>query len=161
VPPSVTNPTVINRYLGLQDWYSIHYLSTCSGFFAANDEFLTSTKINVTCVKQKSGYVYAISNILRDELHPSVADIADEVTQASYYTAPWIALWYIGIITAIVEMFVFLPLTWYGTRRLNGYSTLVSFVGRLFSTFKSTTNSYCRSHSCASTSPQPLQVGIP
>lgn len=93
-----------------------------------NPSVLTSNKINITCVRRNAGYVFTISNILREELHPNVVGIADEVTQASYYTVSWIALWLIGIVAAVEEMFIFLPLTWYGTRRLNGYSTLVSFV---------------------------------
>lgn len=131
VPSSLTNPTSITQYLGIKDWYSSHYLSTCSGSFqpsTTNPNVLTSNKINSTCVRRNAGYAFTISNILREELHPSVVGIADEVTQASYYTASWIALWLIGIVAAVVEMFIFLPLTWYGTRRLNGYSTLVSFV---------------------------------
>ncbi|CZR66976.1 uncharacterized protein PAC_16875 [Phialocephala subalpina] len=134
VPSSITNPTSITQYLGIKDWYSIHYLSTCSGFFRPdpkNDNLLTSQWTNVTCTKKNSGYVFTISDILRHELHTGVAAIADEVMQTSYYTASWIALWYIGIVLAIVEMFIFLPLTWPGTRRLNGYSTLVSFVSYL------------------------------
>jgi hypothetical protein len=133
IPPSVTNPTSITQYLGIKDWYSIHYLSTCSGFFQPSSEnvnLLTSKKIDVVCVKQKPGYVFSISDTLRHELDPSVAAIADEVTQASYYTASWVALWLAGIIAATAEMFILLPLTWHGTRRLNGYSTLVSFVSR-------------------------------
>ncbi len=131
VPSSLTNPTSITQYIGIKDWYSLHYLSTCSGSFqlsTTNPNVLTSNKINITCVRRNAGYVFTISNILREELHPSVVGIADEVTQASYYTMSWIALWLMGIIAAFVEMFVFLPLTWYGTRRLNGYSTVVSFV---------------------------------
>ncbi|PMD13350.1 hypothetical protein NA56DRAFT_651812 [Hyaloscypha hepaticicola] len=131
VPSSLTNPTSITQYLGIKDWYSSHYLSTCSGSFqpsTTNPNVLTSNKINSTCVRRNAGYAFTISNILREELHPSVVGIADEVTQASYYTASWIALWLIGIVAAVVEMFIFLPLTWYGTRRLNGYSTLVSFI---------------------------------
>jgi hypothetical protein len=134
VPIQIANPTTITQYLGIKDWYSVHYLNTCSGSFqrsSKNTNVLTSNKINITCVRRNSGYVFTISDILRRELHPSVAEIADEVAQASYYTAPWIALWYIGIIGAFVEMLIFLPLTRYGTRRLNGYSALTSFVSAL------------------------------
>jgi hypothetical protein len=60
---------------------------------------------------KKSRYSYAISKILKDELYPSVIVIADEITQVSYYTALWITLWYIGIIAAIMEMFILQPLT--------------------------------------------------
>jgi hypothetical protein len=131
VPSSLTNPTSITQYLGIKDWYSLHYLSTCSGSFQpsiTDPSILTSNKINITCIRRNAGYIFTISSILREELHSSVVGIADEVTQASYYTASWIALWLIGIVAAVVEMFIYLPLTWYGTRRLNGYSTLVSFV---------------------------------
>lgn len=134
VPSSITNPTSITQFLGIQDWYSIHYFSTCSGSFARSSEnggVQTSQKTNITCVKQTSGYSFTISDILRKELHPSVAAIADDVTQAKQYTAPWIILWYIGLISAIVEIFTFLPLTWCGTRRLNGYSTILCFISEL------------------------------
>jgi hypothetical protein len=134
VPATVTAPTSITENLGMKDWYSIHYLSTCSGSFqpsSTDPKILTSTKVNATCVRQKAGYVFKLSDILRHELHPSVVAIADEVIQTSYYTASWFALWLVGIIAAAVEIFIFLPLTWYGTRRLNGWSALVSVVSLL------------------------------
>ncbi|KUJ10190.1 uncharacterized protein LY89DRAFT_787811 [Mollisia scopiformis] len=129
VPTSVTNPSSITQYLQIQDWYSIHYLSTCSGSFAIDPttNLLTSMKTNITCTNQKSGYVYTLSDILRKELPSSVASLAAEITQVSYYTAPWIALWYIGLITALIEI-VILPMTWAGKRRINGYSFLVTFI---------------------------------
>lgn len=80
------SPTVITKYLGIHDWYSVHYLSTCSGYFARSSEdenILSSNKINITCVKKNSGYSYNIAEVLRSELHPSVIGIADEVTQAT------------------------------------------------------------------------------
>jgi hypothetical protein len=120
--------------LGIKDWYSIHYLSICSGSFqpsSADPNVLTPKKIDSTCVRKNAGYVFTISDILRQEFHPSVVGITDEVTQASYYTAPWIALWFIGIIAAFVELLIFLPLTWHGTRRLNRYSFLVALVSYL------------------------------
>ena len=116
----------------------MHYLSTCSGSFARSSRdanFLTAKKVNITCTKRSSGYSFNIADILRSELHPSVLGLADEITQITEYTAPWIALWYIGIVTAIMEMFVFLPLTWPGVRRLNGWSALNSFASAHATTF--------------------------
>ncbi|KAE8448876.1 hypothetical protein EG329_008878 [Mollisiaceae sp. DMI_Dod_QoI] len=135
VPSSVIHLSTIAQYLQIKDWYSIHYLSNCSGSFlqnSQNNNFLTSTKTNIECTHRTSGYVYTLSDVLREELNPSVVSLADEITQVSYYTAPWIALWYIGLITAVLEIFL-LPLTWFGRRRLNGYSTLLSGVGPSFS----------------------------
>jgi len=109
----------------------MHYLSICSGSFqlsSADPNLLTSKKIDSTCVRKNAGYIFTISDILRRELHASVVGIADEVTQASYYTAPWIALWLTGIIAAFLELLIFLPLTWHGTRRLNGYSFLTALI---------------------------------
>jgi len=129
VPSSVTNPGSITQYLQIKDWYSIHYLSNCSGSFLPNSKnnLLTSIKINIECTRRTSGYVYTLSDVLREQLDPSVISLADVISQVSYYTAPWIALWYIGLITAILEMFL-LPLTWLGKRRLNGYSTLLAAI---------------------------------
>jgi len=141
----------------------MHYLSVCSGSFEPSSEdpnFLTSNKIDIVCVKQPSGYVFSISDTLRHGIDPSVAAIADEVTQASYYTASWIALWYVGIFAAIVDMFIFLPLTWHGTRRLNGYSTLVSFV-RFFVRSRASHAHFCRSLISRSSLVQAWQLVTP
>ena len=108
----------------------MHYLSTCSGSFARssqNSNILSANKVNITCTKRSSGYSFNIADVLRSELHPSVLGLADEVTQETEYTSAWITLWYIGIVTAVLEMFVFLPLTWPGVRRLNGWSALNAF----------------------------------
>jgi len=130
VPSFVTNPNSITQYLQIKDWYSIHYLSNCSGSFLRNSKninLLTSIKTNIECTRRTSGYVFTLSDILRDQLDSSVVSLADEITQVSYYTAPWIALWSIGLITATLELFL-LPLTWLGKRRLNGYSTLLAAI---------------------------------
>jgi hypothetical protein len=132
VPPTVTDPASVSQYLGIKDWYSIHYLSTCSGYWERNaDGLVNSKRVNITCVPQSSGYSYKISDVLRQGLHPSVLGIADEVTQATEYTAPWIALLYVGLILAILEMFVVLPLAWSGKMRVNQYNAHLAFFSYL------------------------------
>jgi len=135
VPSDVTNPPSITKYLGVQDWYSMHYLSVCSGFFVPSKTdslFLTSREVNVTCNRQSSGYTFSLSHILRDELKPSVKSLAAEfeMKAKSYNTAPWINLWYAGIVFAFQELFV-LPFTFSGKRRINMYTFTLALISAL------------------------------
>jgi hypothetical protein len=131
LPPDLTNVPSLTQYLGVKDWYSMHYLRTCSGFYApssSNPSLLTSTQINRTCKRQSPGYSFSVHDALQQELDPSVKAFAEDVNTKSYSTMPWVGLWYIGIIAAGVVILL-LPFTWEGVRRMNGYCALVSFVG--------------------------------
>jgi hypothetical protein len=136
LPPDLTNIPSLTQYLGVKDWYSMHYLRTCSGFYApssSNPSLLTSTQINRTCKHQSPGYSFSVHDVLQQELDLSVKAIAEDVNTKSYNTMPWVGLWCIGIIDAGF-LILLLPYTWEGVRRMNGYCVLVSFVG-LPSTF--------------------------
>lgn len=99
----------------------------CSGFFTPS----TSYKTNIVCTRHISGYTFSLQDTLCSELYPTVKEVANEVSQTKYYTAPWIALWYTGLICALLELLL-LPWTWFGTRRLNGYGFLLALVSSLF-----------------------------
>lgn len=127
----------ITQYLGIKDWYTIHYLSICSGFYVpseSNPSLLTTSSVNVTCTRQRSGYTFWIADILRAGLKPSVQSLVEidhfTIDTRSYNTAPWVNLWYAGIVFAFLEFFL-LPFTFSGKRRLNMWAfiaTLISFL---------------------------------
>jgi hypothetical protein len=135
VPSDVSNPPSITQYLGVKDWYSMHYLSVCEGYWAPDPTStgLTSTKVNITCTSQSSGYSFSLVTHVQNELDPTVQRLADEVTAtSSYRTAPWVGFWYVGIVLAFVEILL-LPLTFEGTRRINRYTFVLSIVSLIFS----------------------------
>lgn len=132
IPSEVMNPASITQYIGVKDWYSLHFLSVCSGFFAPCDSdssILTSSQVNVTCARQASGYIFSLVDILRAGLKPNVMSLADNIDAktATCHTAPWVNLWYAGIVF-IVFGIVVLPLTFSGRRRINKYTSLLSLV---------------------------------
>ena len=123
VPPLLNTTASLTQYIGIKDWYSMHYLSICSGFFAPS----TSNKVNISCTHHMSGYTFNLQDTLRSELYPSVISLADDITPRTFYTTPWIALWYIGLICAVLELGLLLW-TWTGKRRLNGFGSLLALV---------------------------------
>jgi hypothetical protein len=134
LPPGVANPPSLTQYLGVKDWYSMHYLRTCSGFFTAsssNPSLLTAKKIRITCTTQSAGYTFILNDLLRRELHSSVQALADTIAASKYDTQPWYSLWQVGQVTGLAAT-ISIPLTWAGTRRLNGICVMWSFVCRPF-----------------------------
>ncbi|PMD34519.1 hypothetical protein L207DRAFT_496293 [Hyaloscypha variabilis F] len=134
LPPGVTQPPSLTQYLGVRDWYSMHYLRTCSGFFTAsssNPSLLTPKKINITCTSQGAGYAFILNELLRNGLNPSVQALADDIPGSRYNTRPWYSMWQVGQVTGI-SAFITIPYTWAGTRRVNGYCVLWSFLSYIF-----------------------------
>ena len=136
LPPGITYPSSLTQYLGVKDWYSMHYLRTCSGFFAVSSgssspSLLTPKKINITCTTQGAGYTFILNDLLRKELNPSVQALANDIPELRCNTRPWYSVWQVGQVTGIIAA-IAIPFTWAGTRRLNGYCTLYSFVCRSF-----------------------------
>jgi len=134
VPPGVTNSPSLTKYLGIKDWYSMHYLRNCSGFFAvsiSHPSVLTAKKINITCTVQHAGYTFVLKDLLRQDLDPSIQALADVIPESSYNTQPWFALWQVGLVTGLAAL-ITIPLTWAGTMRLNGPCVLWSFLSYLF-----------------------------
>jgi hypothetical protein len=130
VSPDAVNQVSITQYLGVKDWYSMHYLSVCDGFWAPDPSGagLTSTKINITCTAQSSGYSFSVATRVQNDLKLSVQELANAVTaKASYDTSPWVSLWYVGVVIAAVETLL-LPFSFKGTRRINMYSFVLSMV---------------------------------
>lgn len=120
VPPDVTNPPSITQYLGVKDWYRMHYFTICSGFWApstSNPSLLTDNKINITCTRQISGYVFSLSSILTKELKPGVQKLAAEVAAnfGDQNTSTWSSLWYAGIVNGFFALVV-LPYLFRGKR---------------------------------------------
>jgi hypothetical protein len=114
-------------YLGTKDWYTMHYFSICSGFWAPstiNPSLLTSTKINVLCTRQTSGHTFSLSQILASELLPSVRSLLADVPTKSYNTSPWSNCWYIGIADCFVACML-LPFAFSGKRRCINDKVLV------------------------------------
>ena len=90
----------------------MHYYSNCSGFYApsiTNPSILTSTKINVTCTRQVSGYTWNLHAVIHSTLHPSVQEIADTVSTSKYQTSTSSSLWYTGLSNAVITL---LELPW-------------------------------------------------
>lgn len=109
VPPSVANPPSITQYLGIHDWYSIHYLSNCSGFFApstSNPAVLSSNKVNITCKRQISGYSYNPHEVVKSQIRQEVKGLADNLDNDTYKTGVWISLWYSGIGNCVLVVFL-------------------------------------------------------
>jgi hypothetical protein len=111
VPSEVANPASITQYLGLKDWYTMHFFVICSGFFAPsaiNPSLLTSARVNITCVRQSTGYTFSLSDILQADLKPGLRDLSKEVADnvKSYNTAPWVHLWITGISSCFLTILV-------------------------------------------------------
>jgi hypothetical protein len=109
VPSDVTHPPSITQYLGTRDWYTMHYFSNCSGFFAPsaiNPSILTAQKINITCTRQASGYIFKPHDVIKSHLLPSVQSLADTVSASQYETSTWSSLWYSGIGNMVVTAFI-------------------------------------------------------
>jgi len=118
IPSGSTNPPSITQYLGVHDWYTLHYFSNCSGFFApslTNPSILTSKMVNITCHRQFSGYHFSPHDVIQSTLLPGVSGIAETVSTATYQTATWSSLWYAGIGNLAVASFE-LPWTFTGRR---------------------------------------------
>ena len=130
LPPGITHPPSLTQYLGVKDWYSMHYVRTCSGFFAvssSNPSLLTPKKINITCTTQSAGYAFILNDQLQKGFNPSVQVLANDIPGSCYNTRPWYSMWQVGMVTGISTL-ITIPFTWAGTRRLNGYCVLWSFV---------------------------------
>lgn len=130
LPPGLINPPSLTQYLGVKDWYSMHYLRICSGFFAvssSNSSLLTTKKINITCTSQPAGYTFNLNDLLRKGLNLGVQALADDIPESRFDTEPYYAMWQVGQVTGIVAL-TMIPSTWAGTRRANGYCVLWSFV---------------------------------
>ena len=135
LPPGVTHLTSLTQYLGVKDWYSMHYVRICSGFFAvsnSNPFLLAPKKINITCSTQSAGYTFILNDVLRKGLNRSVQVLANDIPGSRYNTRPWYSMWQVGQVTGISAL-ITIPFTWAGTRRLNGYCVLWSFVCHSFS----------------------------
>jgi len=118
VPSDLANPPSITRYLGAHDWYRMSYLSNCSGFFLpspSNPSLLTSTKINISCTSQPSGYRLRPHDVIEYELLPGVKALAEDVSTKVWDTSSWISLWYTGISNCFVTA-VMLPCGFLGTK---------------------------------------------
>jgi hypothetical protein len=138
VPSTISNPPSITKYLGVKDWYTIHYYTTCSGFFApstSNPSLLSTTKINTTCMLQGSGNVFSLGSTLEKEIKPSVRLLADEVASKvkSYNISPPINLWLTGISTCFV-IILNLPCSFSGRwRHANSRNFVVAVVSSISS----------------------------
>ena len=130
LPPGVTHPPSLTQYIGVKDWYSMHYVRSCSGFFAvssSNPSLLTPKKINITCTTQSAGYTFILNDLLRKGLNPSVQVLATDIPESRYNTRPWYSMWQVGLVTGFSAL-IAIPFTWAGTRRMNGACVLWSFV---------------------------------
>jgi hypothetical protein len=93
-PPSIT------RYLNAKDWYSMHYFSVCSGYYVpstSNPSLLTSSKTNITCSRQWSGYNFSLHDTVLSTLRPEVKDLADGLTDRRWPTQSASSAWYTGM----------------------------------------------------------------
>lgn len=121
----------MTRYLGIADWYSLHYLATCQGYFGVDTSsgLLTSDKVNVTCVEQGLGYTFSLLDTVSPQLNPSVAGVTSDIPAdlPPFETKPEAALLTLGIIWSGVEI-ALLVLTIRGILHLNISSFIVSSV---------------------------------
>lgn len=131
IPSDANNLTSITQYLGVYDWYSMHYLITCFGFFApstVNPSLFTKLKVNSACARQTSGYTFKLHDVIEDQLLPSVRDLANSVSTAEYMTNTWSSLWYAGIGNCVLTAMVLLQ-NFAGKRPwLNGWICCDAFV---------------------------------
>ena len=118
MPSDVINPPSITQYLGAHDWYTMHYFSNCSGFFApstSNPALLTANKINITCKRRISGYIFKFHDVIQSQLLPGVKGLADDVSTTQYMTGTWSSLWYAGIGNTVITAYT-LPWNFAGQR---------------------------------------------
>lgn len=131
IPASVTTPVSITQYLGIADWYSIHYLATCQGYFTVDPttDLLTSTKNNITCVVQDFGYTFSLLDTVSAELKPSVKGVISDIPSnfAKEETKLGAVFLTLGIILAGIE-FVVLALTIRGVLHINIHSFIIAVV---------------------------------
>lgn len=95
------NTTSYTRSIEIKDWYSLHYLHTCEGYWKLTPDGsnYTATKANSTCRKQKGGYQFCLDGLVSPELNPSVQGIAPVGGCSSFSqdTLKWFVLWVIGV----------------------------------------------------------------
>lgn len=137
-------------YLGAKDWYTMHYFSICSGFWAPstnNPSLLTSTKINVLCTRQAADYTFSLSQILASELLPHGRNLLADVPTKSYSTSTWSSCWYSGITYCFIAC-ILLPFAFSGKRRrINDKVFVLAQVWSLLS-----------SHTCLSSNSHSLKL---
>jgi len=131
IPSDITNPPSITRYLGACDWYTVHYFSNCSGFYAPSVDdpsILTSEMIDITCTRQYSGYNFNPHDVVESQLFPSVVEVAHSVSTFQYMTGTWISLWYSGMSNCAITLFT-LPWNFWGQRPgINRWAWWDSFI---------------------------------
>jgi len=121
VPSGISNPPSLTQYLGVKDWYTMHYLSNCSGFFAAsttNPSLLTATKINVTCERRGSDYTFALGATLQQDINRSIRALADEAASKAknFSTGGPVTCLFTGLSTCFATLWS-IPSTFSGRRR--------------------------------------------
>jgi len=120
----------ITKSLGVKDWYEMHYLAVCSGFYGISTVSLplrlTNERFGVECERQAAGYTFSLRNILEQELEPSVKSLVEDVGQ-EYETKTWIGLWATGIVFCFLAIVV-LPTSFNGWNRNSAFTSLFSGV---------------------------------
>jgi len=100
VPSNIVSPPSITQYLNAKDWYNMHYFSVCSGYYvpsSSNPSLLTSSKTNITCSRQSSGYNFSLQDTVLSTLRSEVKDLADGLTDRRWTTQSASSAWYTGI----------------------------------------------------------------
>jgi hypothetical protein len=122
----------ITRDLGVKDWYEMHYLAVCSGFYGISAVYLplrlTDERFDVECERQASGYTFSLRAILEDELGLSVRTLTNGVaSEDEIGTKTWIGLWITGIVFCVLGIAV-LPTSFNGWNRNSAFTSLFSGV---------------------------------
>jgi hypothetical protein len=86
---------------------------------------------NVTCTRQRSGYVFHPHDAVYYQLFAPVKGLADDVSTVRYDSSAWTSLWYTGLSNCLVTAML---LPWYfsGRHWVIFWCCWDSFVGPLY-----------------------------
>ena len=127
VPTNVSNPASITRYFGVKDWYSVHFLSSSSGYYIASTEnpsLLTSKRSDVACSWQAK---FSIQSTLQEEPKESIRGLASYDTSRDMGNVALINVWAAGIAICLA-IIILLPFEFSGRSRHMCSRFFLSFV---------------------------------
>ena len=113
----------------------MHYFSVCSGSYVlsnSNPSLLTSTKTNISCSRQWSGYNFSLHDTVLSTLHSEVRGLASGLTDWRWSTQSQSSAWYTGM-SNVFLCFVVLSFKVAGKSGWWSETIVMSFVSSLFS----------------------------
>jgi len=117
--------------MGIADWYSVHYLTVCRGYWLADSSapVLTATRTNYTCTYRGAGHSFSLLDTLRAELNPKVQGLiayVDAMPVVGTTTACNALI--LGLILTVVNSLLLSLFCLYGRHHWNLTAFIISMV---------------------------------